>query len=105
MSSDDFRSEQANGSCTAPRAPTHSTCETDQMIGGLNGCAGPAPGNDAVLGPRITVFWTGAMASAIGVVTTATLGCAHKAAHPPWEQQRSQFGPCGMLLHGTSTGA
>jgi hypothetical protein len=29
---------------------------------------------------------------------------AHKAAHCPWEQQKSQFVSFGTLLHGTSTG-
>jgi hypothetical protein len=29
---------------------------------------------------------------------------AHKAAHCPWEQQKSQFIPCGMLLQGTNAG-
>ena len=45
------------------------------------------------------------MADATPLGTTAIVGCAHKAAHSPFEQQRSQFTPCGMLPQGTSTGA
>jgi len=44
------------------------------------------------------------IASATGVGTTADMEGAHKAAHCPWEQQKSQVVPIRMLLQGTSTG-
>jgi hypothetical protein len=74
------------------------------MIGGLNGLAGPTSESDASLGAGVGVSRPSAMAGATPAGTTAIVGCAHKAAHSPWEQQRSQFAPCGMPLQGTSTG-
>jgi len=75
------------------------------MIGGLKGRAGPTSGSDAILELGIAVSRTGVMAEATQAGTTAIVGCAHKAAHSPWEQQRSQFASCGMPPQGTSTGA
>jgi len=105
MSSDDFRSEPRTKVARAAAARPYSTSETDQTIGGLNGCAGSASGSDAILGYGIAVPRTVAMAGASLPGTTAIVGCAHKAAHSPLEQQSSQFAPCGMLLQGTRTGA
>jgi hypothetical protein len=84
--------------------PAFSTCETDQTIGGLNGGAGSTRRNDAILGSGIVVFLTRRLAGASGIATIAVKEFAHKAAHCPWEQQKSQLLPSGMLLHGTSTG-
>jgi hypothetical protein len=50
------------------------------------------------------VFLTRRLAGASGIATIAVKEFAHKAAHCPWEQQKSQLVPSGMLLHGTSTG-
>ena len=44
------------------------------------------------------------MRAPAGAGTAAMLGCVHKAAHCPWEQQESQRARPGMLLQGTSTG-
>ena len=72
-------------------------------IGGLNGCAGSIPRNDAILGSG-AVARTRAITSAAGVGATAVMEGAHEAAHCPWEQQRSQLAPFPMLLQGISTG-
>jgi hypothetical protein len=51
------------------------------------------------------VAGTRVMANATVLGTTAVMEGVHKAAHCPWEQQKSQLVPFRMLLQGTSTGA
>ena len=104
MSSDDLHGKESGSRTCRGTRPAYSTCKTDQTIGGLNGCPGPTSRNDAILG-SIAVAGTRAMASATGVGTTAVMEGAHKVAHCPWEQQKSQLDPFRMLPQGTSTGA
>jgi hypothetical protein len=73
------------------------------MIGGLNGRDGSTPRNDAVRASGIAAARMRAIAGAARVGTKALMEGAQTAVHCPWEQQKSQFIPFGMLLQGTST--